>query len=858
MAGPWTKYGGSATPTQPPAVIYGEVDPFKVSGEARADRSAERQDAAALRAAEASDRAAAAADRAAANDARKLAAEDRKLSAGGGIDATESERTAAFLATRVANGLDTLKGIGTGGDATLGSKIAESLPFGLGNYTLDSDRQRAATAQLDVLDAALTLGTGAAYTKEQIEGYRQSYFPQPGDGPDVVADKSARLKVLLEAARVKAGSAAPAIDRALANAGAGQPLAVEVTDTGEGPYSPQGMSVEQLAELERGGFKINQATGMYERPAPPTDESRNSVLGTVDAAVRGIADTVTLGYADEIAAAGQTVFGGGTMAENLARERGIDRQDERVNPYARLGGQIAGGFALPTGAATGARGLARIGALYGAGYGSGSAEGSATDRLIGAGKGGVTGALVGGGLGAIGSRLGRGGGGPDGGGNAVMQAGQALGVQPMAADVAGPLTGRLTAGVAQTVGGAGPIVRSAQRVQQGAGDALGRIAAAEGAPVRQEVLGETAQRAAQGYIDRSRQAGGAMYQEARDLAGNARVQGRGAIEALDANLAELGQTASTSAPVISGLQRFRDDLAVTLENGTTGRRRLPVDAIRSLRTNIRAEAQTDALRATDYQRRANQVLDALSEDIASQLPPAARDAFRKADAAWAERLNVIDDVMSEVIGPQGDRSAERVAQRLQNMSRGDSARLRTFMNNINPEEAGVVRGSLIQELGRSSSGQQNAAGDAFSLSSFLTNYDKLPDRSRQLLFRGDSRQAIENLATLAEGSRNAARFANTSNTGGATNASNMIQNASAIAGWGSAGASLVLENVTARMLASPAFARVLARPPADRGRFIRRAVEAGARDPAIQPDVTRLVQALEASPGRAAAEDNRQ
>lgn len=789
---------------------------------------------------------------------------------------TEGERVAAGLTTRLTNAKNAIaRAVKDDPDADApGFFEVAAGAFGdeARNFAQPSRRRDVYNAQLDALDAALTLGTGAAYTKEQLANYSATLFPRVTDDGSNIAEKRRRFEELIQSGRIKAGDAAPAIDKAVeasrllfgddaAKKEGNRPLAVDVTDTGEGPYSPQGMSVEQLAELERGGFKINQATGMYERPAPPTDESRNSVLGTVDAAVRGIADTVTLGYADEIAAAGQTVFGGGTMAENLARERGIDRQDERVNPYARLGGQIAGGFALPTGAATGARGLARIGALYGAGYGSGSAEGSATDRLIGAAQGGVTGALVGGGLGAIGSRFaGRGGGGgPTGGrGNAVMQAGDALGVQPLAADVGGPLTGRLTAGVAQTVGGAGPVMRGAQRVRQGAGEALNRIATAEGAPVRQEILGETAQRAAQGYIDRSRAAGGAMYQEARNLAGDTRIQGRGAIDALDANLAELSQTASTSAPVISGLQRFRDDLAVTLENGATGRRRLPVDAIRSLRTNIRAEAQTEGLRATDYQRRANQVLDALSEDIAGQLPPAARDAFRQADAAWSERLNVIDDVMSEVIGPQGDRSAERVAQRLQNMSRGDSARLRTFMNNINPEEAGVVRGSLIQELGRSSSGQQNAAGDAFSLSSFLTNYDKLPDRSRQLLFRGDSRQAIENLATLAEGSRNAARFANTSNTGGATNASNMIQNASAIAGWGSAGASLVLENVTARMLASPAFARVLARPPAERGRFIRRAVEAGARDPAIQPDVTRLVQALEASPGRAAAEDNRQ
>jgi hypothetical protein len=63
-------------------------------------------------------------------------------------------------------------------------------------------------AQLDMLDAALTLGTGAAYTREQLEGYRQAYFPAYGDEPGTVADKQARLKNVISAANIAAGKAA--------------------------------------------------------------------------------------------------------------------------------------------------------------------------------------------------------------------------------------------------------------------------------------------------------------------------------------------------------------------------------------------------------------------------------------------------------------------------------------------------------------------------------------------------------------------------------------------------------------------------------------------------------------------------
>ena len=81
----------------------------------------------------------------------------------------------------------------------------------LSSLAKDEDRQRIEAAQLDILDAALTLGTGAAYTREQLEGYRKAYFPQLEDKgkPDVIRDKQERLQTVLEAAFMAAGRAAP-------------------------------------------------------------------------------------------------------------------------------------------------------------------------------------------------------------------------------------------------------------------------------------------------------------------------------------------------------------------------------------------------------------------------------------------------------------------------------------------------------------------------------------------------------------------------------------------------------------------------------------------------------------------------
>lgn len=81
------------------------------------------------------------------------------------------------------------------------------------NMITGETRQRIEAAQLDMLDAALTLGTGAAYTKEQLRGYAKSFFPQIGDGPKTVEDKKERLANVIRSAEIAAGRAEPQVQK---------------------------------------------------------------------------------------------------------------------------------------------------------------------------------------------------------------------------------------------------------------------------------------------------------------------------------------------------------------------------------------------------------------------------------------------------------------------------------------------------------------------------------------------------------------------------------------------------------------------------------------------------------------------
>jgi hypothetical protein len=128
---------------------------------------------------------------------------------------TEGERKAGTLLTRLRSSTAQLKTAllddPSAQKPELDAELARNIPLiggdTLANVFTKATRQRVEAAQLDILDAALTLGTGAAYTREQLMGYRRSYFPQIGDDAKTVEEKRQRLDAVIQAAEVAAGNA---------------------------------------------------------------------------------------------------------------------------------------------------------------------------------------------------------------------------------------------------------------------------------------------------------------------------------------------------------------------------------------------------------------------------------------------------------------------------------------------------------------------------------------------------------------------------------------------------------------------------------------------------------------------------
>lgn len=176
---------------------------------------------------------------------------------------------------------------------------------------------------------------------------------------------------------------------------------------------------EQGAQSLRPGLNLNPAA----TPEDVVAERRggNDLMRRVDAGVRGAADTLTFGLADEIAAGANTVLPldsgarsgfqdgfGRAFRNNLDIQRAVDRADAKDVPFSRGAGQVAGALvpagAVVRGAGMGGRALATApnalraaaaGGAYGGAYGFGSAEGNALQRLPEAAIGGGVGAAAG-------------------------------------------------------------------------------------------------------------------------------------------------------------------------------------------------------------------------------------------------------------------------------------------------------------------------------------------------------------------------------------------------------------------------------------------------------------------------------
>jgi len=136
-----------------------------------------------------------------------------------GKDITASEQRTGFLAGRILNAATEVSDLTAKNPAFFKRGMWEAAFGGgaLSNLVNPAERQIVSSAIGEITDAALTLATGAAYTKEQMQQKKRFYEPAFTDKPEMVQTKKTRFKQLLMDSKKQAGDTwTPEMDAAVA------------------------------------------------------------------------------------------------------------------------------------------------------------------------------------------------------------------------------------------------------------------------------------------------------------------------------------------------------------------------------------------------------------------------------------------------------------------------------------------------------------------------------------------------------------------------------------------------------------------------------------------------------------------
>jgi hypothetical protein len=656
----------------------------------------------------------------------------------------------------------------------------------------------------------------------------------------------------------------------------------------------RGDSIDEVLAYRKAHGQVSGDVN-YLKPAPTDSVSEQP--GTANALARGIADVPTMGFMDEfygVAQALQNPSGHGfehDMNAAIDRYRGAVDSDEKEHPVARIAGQLFGGLGIPlsyegtamrefvpaarsaiqTGAsreaaiaagrqaAAGAvrNAMIRDGAYIGAAHGVGSGEGvkgrigeGLSEAALGAAGGAVTGAVGEAVAPRIGTTAAR---------NIplteeqqLIQAADRQGIDAiLPADVGGPVTRRATSTITQTIAGGAPIINRAKELTEQAKAARDRIASSIGQALMPEAAGQQAISGAQSAIKSTANEARVFYSAAEKASAGTKIAAPKAVEALDKNIAELAETPG-GAPGLATLQDLRDALA---------KGDLTVAGIRRMRTVLRDRFLSEGLMGSDLERRVNQVVDAAADDVRDGLSaagkPEAAQSFAAGDAAWRKRAKLIDDTIIPIIGKDGGKSGEQVMKTLTADLQGNNARAVRFLKTLPLAEQANVRASIIGAMGRSKPGAQGSEGEEFSLDTFLTNWNQVGETAKNAYFGPEARAALNDLAQIAEGTREAQGYRNMSNTGGVVG--NLLTLFSGVGGVMTFAKVVGTQYGMGRLLASPRFARWLARAPKAKNSraYVAKLSNIARAEPAIAADVLslqqRLAEAFGTAPMKAAA-----
>lgn len=256
---------------------------------------------------------------------------------------------------------------------------------------------------------------------------------------------------------------------------------------------------------------------------------------------------------------------------------------------------------------------------------------------------------------------------------------------------------------------------------------------------------------------------------------------------------------------------------------------LPYEIMKKLRTEVGGELNNNSLVSDTPRSQWKQLYASLSQDMrnaADQTSPQASQAFNRANDYSRRGANRLEDLDALANAATPEKAYGSVAQSLQS---GPTI-WNKLRGTLSPEARGQVVATIIDDLGKANPGQQNAAGDAWSPKTFLSNYNKIEPKTQQEMFKrlpGGEQHAknLQEIAKATEMISNASKiWSNPSGTAPALTARATLGTIGAgvlggafyaplVAPAAAAAGGLVAANGMSRLLLNPQFVSWLAKAP---------------------------------------------
>jgi hypothetical protein len=172
---------------------------------------------------------------------------------------------------------------------------------------------------------------------------------------------------------------------------------------------------------------------------------------------------------------------------------------------------------------------------------------------------------------------------------------------------------------------------------------------------------------------------------------------------------------------------------------------LSYSTLAKLRTRVGKDLASPAA-FSDTDRAAKEALyAALSEDMKTAAVQHAGErglaAWTRANQYWSNFRNYTDEVAGKVLNRSSEPS--KVVDDVLAGSKDGVRRLRRVKAGMDPDMWNDFVAFKINDLGKATPGAQDAAGEAFSVNTFLTNWNKLDRRAKDVMF-GDASDQLRN------------------------------------------------------------------------------------------------------------------